>query len=78
MATVPILDQLYSLPFMESERATAALDSTYMIWMFFLVWPLIALAILGVGWIEDLAAQRKPRLWPNGAKKKRARAGHRA
>ncbi|MEU5315994.1 acyltransferase [Streptomyces sp. NPDC021056] len=78
MATVPILDQLYSLPFMESERATAALDSTYMIWMFFLVWPLIALAILGVGWIEDLAAKRKPRLWPNGAKKKRARAGHRA
>lgn len=77
MATVPILDQLYSLPFMESERATAALDSTYMIWMFFLVWPLIGLAILGVGWVEDLAAKRKPRLWPNGTKK-RARAGHRA
>ncbi|MCX5333699.1 MULTISPECIES: acyltransferase [unclassified Streptomyces] len=78
MATVPILDRLYELPFMQSDRAVSALDSTYMIWMFFLVWPLIALAILGVGWIEDLAAKRKPRLWPNGAKKKRARAGHRA
>ncbi|MEU9912699.1 acyltransferase [Streptomyces sp. NPDC051001] len=78
MATVPILDRLYELPFMQGDRAVSALDSTYMIWMFFLVWPLIALAILGVGWIEDLAAQRKPRLWPNGAKKKRARAGHRA
>ncbi|MEV7889480.1 acyltransferase family protein [Streptomyces sp. NPDC002817] len=77
MATVPILDRLYELPFMQGDRAVSALDSTYMIWMFFLVWPLIALAILGVGWIEDLAAQRKPRLWPNGAKK-RARAGHRA
>ncbi|MEU6381479.1 acyltransferase [Streptomyces sp. NPDC046909] len=77
MATVPILDRLYDLPFMESERATSALDSTYMIWMFFLVWPLIGLVILGVGWIEDLAAKRKPRLWPNGTKK-RARSGHRA
>ncbi|MET9732868.1 acyltransferase [Streptomyces sp. NPDC006458] len=67
MATVPIIDPIYSLPFMESERAVAALDSTYMIWMFVLVWPLIGLAVLSFGWIEDLAAKRKPRLWPNGA-----------
>jgi peptidoglycan/LPS O-acetylase OafA/YrhL len=69
MATVPILDQLYNLPFMESERASAALDSTYMIWMFFLVWPLIGLAVVSVGWVEDIAAKRSPRLWPNGTKK---------
>ena len=69
MATVPILDQLYNLPFMESERASAALDSTYMIWMFFLVWPLIGLAVVSVGWVEDIAANRSPRLWPNGTKK---------
>ncbi len=69
MATVPILDQLYNLPFMENERATAALDQTYMIWMFFLVWPLIGIMILTTGWIEDIAAKRRPRLWPNGAKK---------
>jgi peptidoglycan/LPS O-acetylase OafA/YrhL len=75
MATVPILDQLYELPFMQDERATAALDSTYMIWMLFLVWPLIGLAILAVGWVEDIAAQRSPRLWPNGARK---RTRHRA
>jgi peptidoglycan/LPS O-acetylase OafA/YrhL len=67
MATVPILDPIYELPFMESERAVAAMDATYMLWMFCLVWPLIGLAILAVGWIEDLAAQRRPRLWPNGA-----------
>lgn len=75
MATVPILDQLYELPFMQSERATAALDSTYMIWMFFLVWPLIGLMIAAAGWIEDIAAKRRPRLWPNGSK---GRTGRRA
>ncbi|MFE0256975.1 acyltransferase [Streptomyces sp. NPDC059010] len=74
MATVPILDRLYDLPFMQDERATAALDSTYMIWMFFLVWPLIGLMIVAVGWIEDIAAKRKPRLWPNGARKRRTHA----
>ncbi|MEV5914458.1 acyltransferase family protein [Streptomyces chartreusis] len=84
MATVPILDRLYELPFMQDERATAALDSTYMIWMFFLVWPLIGLAILAVGWVEDIAAKRSPRLWPNGTKntnprrRNSSRAGHRA
>ncbi|MET7985357.1 acyltransferase family protein [Streptomyces sp. NPDC005281] len=71
MATVPILDQLYNLPFMENDRATAALDSTYTLWMFVLVWPLIGLTILAFGWIEDIAAKRSPRLWPNGSKSRR-------
>ncbi|CAL9547642.1 acyltransferase [Streptomyces sp. Tu 3180] len=78
MATVPVIDLLYRLPFMQSERATAALDSSYTIWMFALVWPLIGLMVLAVGWVEDLAAKRKPRLWPNGAKRstgRRSRAG---
>ncbi|MFI6660132.1 acyltransferase [Streptomyces sp. NPDC050523] len=69
MATVPIIDQAYNLPFMQSERASATLDSTYMLWMFVLVWPLIGLAIISFGWIEDIAAKRSPRLWPNGAKR---------
>ncbi|MET7940526.1 acyltransferase [Streptomyces sp. NPDC005302] len=75
MATVPILDQAYGLPFMDSERAGAALDETYSLWMFVLVWPLIGLAILTFGWIEDIAAKRSPRLWPNGASPRRQ--GHR-
>jgi hypothetical protein len=80
MATVPILDRLYELPFMQSERAVAALDATYMLWMFVLVWPLIGLAIVAVGWIEDVAAKRAPRLWPDGTHSttKRASRGHRA
>ncbi|MFJ9536511.1 acyltransferase [Streptomyces sp. NPDC101225] len=69
MATVPIIDRAYSLPFMQGERASATLDSTYTLWMFVLVWPLIGLAIVSFGWIEDLAAKRSPRLWPNGAKR---------
>ncbi|WP_069765342.1 acyltransferase [Streptomyces sp. LUP47B] len=80
MATVPIIDLAYRLPFMQSDRAVAALDATDMLWMFFLVWPLIGLAILAFGWIEDLAAKRRPRLWPNGVKRGRAQpttpAGH--
>ncbi|MFJ8361371.1 acyltransferase [Streptomyces sp. NPDC093984] len=67
MAAVPILDQLYKLPFLQGDVAVAALDATYTLWTFVLVWPLIGLAIVAFGWIEDRAAKRSPRLWPNGA-----------
>lgn len=82
MATVPIIDLAYKLPFMQSERAVGALDGAYTIWMFALVWPLIGLMVLAVGWVEDLAAKRRPRLWPNGTKRAAggrpgARAAHR-
>ncbi|WP_020121256.1 acyltransferase [Streptomyces canus] len=75
MATVPIIDQAYNLPFMQTDRAVAALDATDMLWMFVLVWPLIGLAIVAFGWIEDLAARRRPRLWPNGSRRGRVRPG---
>ncbi|MFE1861322.1 acyltransferase family protein [Streptomyces anandii] len=73
-AAVPLLDQAYNLPFMQSDTATSLLDKTYPFWTFALVWPLIALAVLTFGWIEDLAAKRKPRLWPNGRERRRSRA----
>jgi hypothetical protein len=31
-----------------------------------LAWALIALCVPLFGWAEDLAAKRRPRLWPNG------------
>ncbi|MFZ4152920.1 acyltransferase family protein [Streptomyces pseudogriseolus] len=68
--TFPIVDLLYELPFMQSERGVEALNSTYELWAFAFVWPLIGLVILSTGWIEDLAAKRRPRLWPNGTKRK--------
>ncbi|WP_306333495.1 acyltransferase [Streptomyces sp. KL118A] len=74
MATVPIIDMAYDLPLMADERWSSALDTTYMVWMTVLVWPLIGLMVVAVGWVEDLAAKRRPRLWPNGAKG-RKRAG---
>ncbi|MFE2579246.1 acyltransferase [Streptomyces sp. NPDC059378] len=75
LATVPIIDLAYDLPFMEGKQASSILDTTYNLWMFVLVWPLIGLMILTTGWIEDIAAKRKPRLWPNGRKPK---SGHAA
>lgn len=32
MATVPIIDEVYNLPFMNSDRAASLLDSTYGFW----------------------------------------------
>ncbi|WP_405768769.1 acyltransferase [Streptomyces sp. NBC_01538] len=72
MATVPLIDQVYELPFM-SDDLVSALDSTYNLWMFVLVWPLIGLTILLMGWIEDVAAKRGPRVWPDGGKGGRGR-----
>jgi hypothetical protein len=31
-----------------------------------LAWALIAGCVLVFGWAEDLAARRRPRLWPDG------------
>ncbi|GGN38620.1 acyltransferase family protein [Streptomyces fuscichromogenes] len=73
MATVPIIDLAYDLPFMASDRAAGLLDSTYGFWMFVLVWPLIAAMVTAFGWVEDAAAGRRPRLWPNGSRRGRAR-----
>ncbi|MEU1269022.1 acyltransferase [Streptomyces sp. NPDC005799] len=73
MATFPIIDRAYDLPFMDSDTASSALDSTYGFWTFVLIWPLIGLTILAFGWIEDLAARRSPRLWPDGRRRGGAR-----
>ncbi|MGW1804739.1 acyltransferase family protein [Streptomyces sp. NPDC002078] len=78
VATAPIIDQAYRLPFLQSDSATAALDRTYTLWMFVLVWPLIAVTTLVFGAIEDAAANRTPRLWPNGPRKPTGRHARRA
>ncbi|MEV6791817.1 acyltransferase [Streptomyces sp. NPDC051320] len=67
MATVPLIDALYNVPFIEN-RFDSLLTATYNVWMFLVVWPLIGLVVLAVGWIEDLAAGRRPRLWPDRAR----------
>ncbi|HEY9437384.1 MAG TPA: acyltransferase [Streptomyces sp.] len=70
MATAPIINELWDIPWF-GDTFNAYLDKGYNGIVLILVWPLIGLAILALGWIEDLAAKRKPRLWPNGAPNKR-------
>lgn len=41
------------------------LDSTYGFWMFVVVWPLIAVAVVAFGWVDDVAAGRRARGYPD-------------
>ena len=61
VGTVLLVDVLW-----ESEvLATAVPGLLASPWLsFVLVWPLLAVVVLAVGWAEDLAAGRRPRLWP--------------
>ena len=36
---------------------------------FVLVWPLLAVVCLAVGWVEDVAARRPLRVWPDGRRR---------
>ncbi|WP_169745009.1 acyltransferase family protein [Cryptosporangium arvum] len=47
-------------------------------WDFLTVWVLVALCVLAFGWVEDLAARRKPRLFPVGPSAAERRAEHAA
>ncbi|MFJ8074638.1 acyltransferase [Streptomyces sp. NPDC096176] len=47
-----------------AERAPWLLDSWAPVLL--VAWALIAVCIVLFGWAEDLAARRRPRLWPNG------------
>ncbi|MGW1145460.1 acyltransferase family protein [Streptomyces sp. NPDC002454] len=72
VATIPMISRLYDLPFM-TEGSMRVLTATFQLWMLVLVWPLIGLAILATGWVEDLAARRRPRFWPTTAAPRAAR-----
>ncbi|MFD3921788.1 acyltransferase [Streptomyces sp. NPDC058595] len=65
MATVPMIDQLWKIP--DIWKYGDQLDAAYPALTLVLIWPLIAVAILAFGWVEDVAAKRRPRLWPNGS-----------
>lgn len=43
-----------------------------------LAWILVAGCVLAFGWMEDLAAKRTPRLWPDGSTGRRRTRRHRA
>nr|WP_165951383.1 acyltransferase family protein [Streptomyces aquilus] len=56
---VLLIDRMWRVPALENSLPLGAT------WFLYLVaWPLIALAVIMVGWCEDRAAQRAVRLWP--------------
>ncbi|QXE36610.1 acyltransferase [Streptomyces sp. GMY02] len=66
LATFPIIDQLWLIPGIDAY--STQLDASYEALSLVLVWPLLGLLILAIGWVEDVAAKRRPRLWPNGTR----------
>ncbi|WP_240802751.1 acyltransferase [Streptomyces sp. A0642] len=76
MAGFLLIDQLWNVPWVGDHLGTY-IDASDNALALIVVWPLIGLMILAVGWIEDVAAKRRPRLWPNGQRSKDA-AGSRA
>ncbi|GHH32049.1 acyltransferase family protein [Streptomyces candidus] len=76
MLAIPVIDRMWELGTVPviGEMINSNLGKLYQVLMFVLAWPLIAVAIATFGWAEDVAAKRRPRLWPNGAKKKSAAA----
>ncbi|EFE74936.1 acyltransferase [Streptomyces filamentosus] len=65
MATIPLLDLLWEIPYVDAHLGSAV-EAGYTLLMTLVIWPLIALMIVVVGWVEDVAAKRRPRLWPDG------------
>ncbi|PSK72455.1 acyltransferase [Streptomyces sp. CS149] len=65
LATIPLLDLLWEIPYVDAHLGSAV-EAGYTLLMTLLIWPLIALMIVAVGWVEDVAAKRRPRLWPDG------------
>lgn len=63
MALVPFIDTLGQI-----ESISANVPWLYTPWMqFILVWPLLGVVLIAVGWVEDVAARRPPRMWPTSA-----------
>lgn len=73
MTTSPLIDLLWTVPWVGDHLGTY-IDSSYAVLMLLLVWPLLALMILAIGWVEDVAAKRSPRLWPTGVSRRRRHA----
>ncbi|WUO34941.1 acyltransferase [Streptomyces sp. NBC_00286] len=56
---VALTDRMWQVPFLEQYLP---LGSDWL--LFLLVWPLLAAAIVTVGWAEDLASRKRPHPWP--------------
>ncbi|MET9019656.1 acyltransferase [Actinopolymorpha sp. NPDC004070] len=61
IAAVLVIDWMWSVP---SLAKSLPLQTNW--WKYVLTWPLLVVAVLAFGWVEDLAAKRRPQLWPRG------------
>jgi peptidoglycan/LPS O-acetylase OafA/YrhL len=62
-------DHLWNVPLLE-QNVPGLLESSWPVLA--VVWVLTAGCVLCFGWMEDVAAKRKPRLWPNGVQEGRS------
>jgi len=69
----PLWDHAWNVPFLE-QHAVWLLNSPWPVLP--LTWILTALCVLSFGWVEDLAAGRRPSLWPNGKPRRRRDRAH--
>ncbi|MFC8590937.1 acyltransferase family protein [Streptomyces atroolivaceus] len=70
MAAAHLVNELWSVPWFGDTFSTY-IEQSFEVLVLIVIWPLIGLAILAFGWVEDVAAKRRPRLWPNGADRTR-------
>ncbi|RPK77237.1 Acyltransferase family protein [Streptomyces sp. ADI97-07] len=73
MAAAQLVDELWTIPWF-GDAFGSYIEKSYDALVLIAIWPLIGLAILAFGWVEDTAAKRRPRLWPNGADRRGKRA----
>jgi hypothetical protein len=73
LVAATLWDRLWSVDTL-ADHAPGLLESPWPVLA--LVWLLITGCVLAFGWAEDLAARRRPRLWPDGAGRART-AKHR-
>ncbi|MEU4260323.1 acyltransferase [Streptomyces sp. NPDC025273] len=73
MAAAQLVDGLWAIPWF-GDAFGSYIEKSYDGLVLITIWPLIGLAILAFGWVEDVAARRRPRLWPDGADRRRSRA----
>ncbi|MEW1910328.1 acyltransferase [Kitasatospora sp. NPDC085895] len=73
-AAIGLIGLTWGVPLL-AENVPWLLDSEWLAMAF--AWPLIGLCIVTFGWIEDLAAKRRPRLFPYPRRPRASRARHR-
>ncbi|MFC9130824.1 acyltransferase family protein [Streptomyces sp. NPDC057099] len=74
LVAATLWDRLWGVTVLE-QNVPGLLESVWPVLV--LVWLLIGVCVLAFGWVEDLAAKQKPRLWPTRAPRVRARGSRR-